>query len=107
MLQECIFVCLLYRAQPELHILPPSAPTRRSSDRGPMDGVAPCPDLGMAFPRRPSRERAFAPMGGGGGLESGDAAACRVVPPRPPRGDRKSTRLNSSHSCATRMPSSA
>src|SRR3546814_15561891 len=48
-------------------------------------------------------ERGLAGCGDGRGRDAGDAA--RVV--RRVGVDRKSTRLNSSHECASRMPSSA
>src|SRR3546814_9571769 len=69
----------------------PTAPVRKGSSDGssePADDTAPAVGQPSHGVRRPS-------PGGDGGLQD------------PGGGDRKSTRLNSSHKCASRMPPSA
>src|SRR3546814_6881299 len=52
-------------------------------------------------------QRFDAGLGLGGGERGADGAARELQPGQARTRDRKSTRLNSSHSCASRMPSSA
>src|SRR3546814_1120480 len=68
-------------------------------------------DVGITSRRSIARLRDGVPgrlAGGADGSDNGNGALMRVLPLALwHRGDRKSTRLNSSHSCASRMTASA